>query len=183
MDKSAPSSDDSQKLSPDKNKELISAQELEISKLAYDKHLSNWRHYDSHIWQIPSLAMAINAFLVGQAFNPELVGSNREFRALMIFLSGYFTFVLLIALVKHRLHESAQDKNISEIEKHLGIDSDLSKRYPFNNTQDIKAVDPHPYFIVLALGTMKANKWLMSVMLMIVVIDLLLCIGVIFCNL
>jgi hypothetical protein len=178
-----PSGDDAQKLSQEKNQELISSQEFQILKLAYDKHLSNWRHYDSHIWQIPSLAMAINAFLVGQAFNPELVGANREFRALMIFLSGFFTFVLLIALVKHRLHECAQDKNIAIIESRLGIEGFLSKKFPFNNTQDILVIDPHANFIVRVLGTLKANQWLMYVMLMIVLIDLFLCIGVIFYNL
>lgn len=175
-----------EKVDRDSNEQL-SDQDIKTLFVLYDRCRSEWLHYDAHVWQIPSLAIAINTFLIGQAFNPELLkvpATNNAitlldlmfFRGMIIVLAGFFTFVLLVALVKHRLHQRAKDKNIEDIEKHLGY---KITNYDFSKPEKILEVERKPFFIELWLGPLRTNHWLMGVMGLTIVIDAVLLMGIV----
>jgi hypothetical protein len=141
----------------------------------------NWRHYDSHLWQIPSVALAINAFLIAQAFSDELM-PYVPIRMIVVFISAFFTFVLLVALVKHRLHQRAQDKNKESLLEL--IQSEVPLKYEVFNFSDpavLKNVEEDSFFIERWLAPRKAHKWLMSVLSITVILDLVVLGGIALC--
>jgi hypothetical protein len=155
----------------------FSQSQIEFLKIQYGNYCEDWRHYDNHVWQIPSLAVTVNAFLVGQAFNP--IGSGKApvdvVRILLLLAAGLFTFVLLIALVKHRLHQCAKDYNKRQIE---AIFSRSTSMIDFNDLDQMKKAEPHPYFLERWLAPRKTNKWLMAVMGFTVFMDICLLAGI-----
>lgn len=165
---------------------------FEILKLLYERAGQNWLHYDSHVWQIPSLAIALNTFLIGQIFNPDILAVKNTLpldflkisletagivRGLLALLAGLLTFVLLVALVKHRLHQRAQDQHFKTLEQLFG---QVLKEYDFSKKKDLYEVEKHPFFIERWLAPRKTNKWLMGVMLFAIGIDLILFVGIVF---
>lgn len=159
----------------------IPEQDFEIMKLLYNQYCSGWRHYDSHVWQIPSLAVAVNGFLIAQAFNRDLIAAQANIwvvRAMMVFVAGLFTFVLLIALVKHRLHQRAKDKNIARIESFLP-EKYRTQMYNFRDAAVMKEVEPHAMFLERWLAPIFTNHWLMWVMVFTVVTDAIIMTGII----
>lgn len=158
----------------------IPQQDFEILKLLYNEYCNGWRHYDSHIWQIPSLAIAVNGFLIAQTFNENLIASqnNTQFvRGMMVFVAGLFTFVLLIALVKHRLHQRAKDQNIKRIEDFL------PKKYRtlmfnFRDPKVLKDVEPNAMFLERWLAPAFTNHWLMTVMACTILTDVIILVGI-----
>jgi uncharacterized membrane protein YhaH (DUF805 family) len=167
--------------------ELTSEERRKVLLALYDRCRSEWIHYDSHVWQIPSLAIALNAFLLGQTFNPQLLtqisGKDTStfpdlmiFRSMILFLAGLFTFVLLIALVKHRLHQRSKDQNIKEIENLLGIRIEPCH---FEEKSVLDEIDPNPTLIQRWLSPLKTNHWLAGVMGLTILIDAVLFIGVV----
>ena len=148
---------------------------MDFTKIVYKEISENSRYYDGHVWQIPSVTVAVNAFLIGQAFSDGVHGADWV-RALMVISAAFFTFVLLVALVKHRLHKSAQDKNIQKIEQYLGLDEKLHHRYRF--PEEINEVEGRPNFIEKLLGPMRANTWLMSVMAVTFLVDIAILVGI-----
>lgn len=158
----------------------IPDQDFEILKLLYNEYCSGWRHYDSHIWQIPSLAVAVNGFLIAQAFSENLIasnGNNRIVRGMMVFVAGLFTFVLLIALVKHRLHQRAKDQNIKRIEDFM------PKKYRtlmfnFRDPNVLKDVEPNAMFLERWLAPAFTNHWLMAVMACTILTDVVILVGI-----
>ena len=77
-------------------------------------------HLDSLIWQIPTISMAVNAFLASSYINEN---SNELIRLIIVVFSLIFNVVALIALIKHRLHAEAKTSDLEyiqdEIEKEL----------------------------------------------------------------
>jgi hypothetical protein len=162
----------------------LSDDEKEFLKIIYKEISEKSRYYDSHVWQIPSITIAVNAFLVGQSF-AENLQDVMWVRALVVLSASLFTFVLLIALVKHRLHQRAQDLNIRNIESFFLKENVRHFRpwYNFSNIKDIQKVeevddeqklDP----VVRRVGPLRAHRWLIFVMLLTVVSDLAILIGV-----
>ena len=150
-------------------------EERDTLKIMYKELLENSRYYDSHIWQIPSVTVAVNAFLIGQAFSDSLQDQTWV-QALVVFSASFFTFVLLIALVKHRLHKSGQDTNIRKIEEYLSVEK-FHHLYRFPDELDL--VEKKPSITVRLLSGMKANTWLMSVMVLTALVDLAILIGIV----
>jgi hypothetical protein len=143
-------------------------EERDTLKIVYKELSEQSRYYDTHIWQIPSVTVAVNAFLIGQAFSDSLQDQTWV-QALVVFSAAFFTFVLLIALVKHRLHKSGQDANIRKIEKHLKVE-EFHHLYQF--PEEIDQVEKAPNIIVKILSGRAANTWLMSVLVLTVLVDL-----------
>lgn len=181
-------------INPDENKnqpELYDG--FEVIKMLYEQSCNDWRHYDSHVWQIPSLALAINILLVGQAFNQSFTGnaaakaaqtitvlgltSFQIIRSIIVLFASFFTFVLLLALVKHRLHQRGKDQNIKDLEELL-----VHKRwiYDFANPKILELIEPHPNFITRIFAPLKANLYLMWIMVLTIIIDFGIILGILF---
>jgi len=157
---------------------------FEVIKLLYERASCDWRHYDNHIWQIPSLAVAINSFLVGQAFNPDLINSTfncvvpsmgnlivepyRIVRALIIFLALCFTFVLTIALTKHRLHERAKDLNLINLENSMKYKTQI---FSFDDPKVLNKVEPQLTLLERWLAPRKAHRYLIAIMGLTMLVD------------
>jgi len=163
----------------------LTEQEQDFLKIIYKEMSERSRYYDAHVWQIPSVTVAVNAFLVGQAFAEGLQGATIA-RALVVFSATFFTFVLLIALVKHRLHQRAQDQNILRIEEtFMNEKADIfHPTYNFSNVDHIRNVEQIPQnekpgLIVRKLGSMRAHQWLINVMSITVITDIVIFTGII----
>lgn len=153
--------------------------QMDFVKMVYKEISENSRYYDGHVWQIPSVTTAVNAFLIGQAFSDSLLTPDKIWvRGLVVLSAAFFTFVLLVALVKHRLHKSAQEKNIEKIEKYMNLPADLHHRYGF--PKEIDQVEGRANVIEKMLGSLRANTWLMSVMALTVLVDVAILAGIIF---
>ena len=164
---------------PNSYQSLMSAKEKrDILMMIYKETSENARYYDSHIWQIPSVTVAINAFLIGQAFSDGLRGETWV-QALVVLSASFFTFVLLIALVKHRLHKRAKDANLKIIaeSEYLKVEEKFTREYQFPT--DLPLLEKNPVIILKILSGMKANLWLMSVMAITVLVDLVIFIGIV----
>lgn len=156
-----------------KKKSAAPKEDADFVKIVYQQLSENARYYDGHVWQIPSVTVAVNAFLLGQAFSENMQG-EKLLQILVVLSGALLTFVLLVALVKHRLHKDAQDRNIRKIEEHLGLPPRLHHRYNFADTEgeDFKEVEgSKPFWIVKELAPFGANKWLMGVMAVTILID------------
>ncbi len=168
-----------------KTKQLrLSEEEKDFLKIIYREISEKSRYYDSHVWQIPSVTITVNAFLIGQSFS-ENVQNAIWVRALVVLSASFFTFVLLIALVKHRLHQRAQDLNARSIESFFLKEKVGSFRpwYNFSKIDDIKRVeevssekDLDP--VVRKVGPMRAHRWLIFVMSLTVFTDVVILIGI-----
>lgn len=156
-----------------KKPSAASKEDADFIKIVYQQLSENARYYDGHVWQIPSVTVAVNAFLLGQAFSESMKG-EKLLQILVVLSGALLTFVLLVALVKHRLHKDAQDRNIHKIEEHLGLDSRFHQRYNFTDPQgaDFKEVEgDRPFWIVKQLAPLGANQWLMGVMAVTILVD------------
>lgn len=159
---------------------ILPDQDFEILKLLYNEYSCGWRHYDSHIWQIPSLAIAVNGFLIAQTFNRDLIAAQGNIlivRAMMVFIAALFTFVLLVALVKHRLHQRAKDKNIQRIEA-FWPEKYRTILFNFRDARVLKEVEPYSTLLERWLAPAFTNHWLMAVMVFTVVTDLVIMAGI-----
>lgn len=156
---------------------LTSEDQLDFIKIVYRDICETSRYYDSHIWQIPSVTIAVNAFLIGQAFSDSLSDADWV-RGLVVFSASFFTLVLLVALIKHRLHKSAQDENIKKIERYMNLPDELHHRYNFSS--ELEKVEPHPNFFERRLAPTRAHTWLTSVMGVTLFADIVILAGIIF---
>jgi hypothetical protein len=94
----------------------------------------------------------------------------------VVLSASFFTLVLLIALVKHSLHKSAQDQNIRKIEKYMNLPDELHYRY--NLSSELKKVESHPNPIEWLLARARAHTWLMLVMGLTLLVDLAILVGI-----
>jgi len=161
----------------------LSPNKKDFLKIVYQEISEEKRHYDSHIWQIPSLTIPVNAFLIGQAFSIRTATENPIFvRGLVTLGASLYTFVLLIALVKHRLHQCAQRTNARKIEEKfltLSIMEEYHHEYNLVDKKDLYEVEPHPNIIERVLARRTAHTWLTSIMLLTLIIDLITLVGIV----
>jgi hypothetical protein len=165
---------------PAKKSEDNSSKEFEAIKLLYERASNDWRHYDSHVWQIPSVALTVNAFFISQAFNKDLIklgGYYSIIRAIIIFIACLFTLVLAIALSKHRLNQQGKAKNLEIFEEMLGVHTRIFK---FEKTEELKEVEENPTFPEILMARLKAHNWLIGVMVLTLVLDIVIFFGIIF---
>lgn len=156
--------------------------DFEVIKLLYERASNDWRHFDNNVWQIPSLALAINTFMLSVVFNSDLikVPSAIWIRSLIIFLATFFTIVLLIALVKHRLHQRGKDMNLEVLEKLLPLQTKL---YDTRDKDVVKLLEPDAYkpagWIEGIVAPLKAHNFLTGVMVVTILMDIAMFIGII----
>lgn len=156
---------------------VLTKEQRDILKVVYKEISENARYYDASIWQIPSVTVAINAFLIGQTFSDGLRGETWV-QALVVLSASFFTFVLLIALVKHRLHKRGKDLNLKEIYEN-GLEVDEKFYHEFDLQKELHKLEDKPGRILRRLAGMKANRWLMSVMLITIMVDLVIFVGIV----
>jgi hypothetical protein len=154
----------------------FTAKEKEVLARMLSEARTDWRHFDSHIWQIPTAAIAVNTFLVSQAFGAQLTPLP-ALRIAIVLSSAFLTWVLLIALVKHRLHQRSQDRNIEFLREAIFNRSPqrlwLSKMIRnFGDKDEFKDAEPSPYFLETFLRSAKAHRWLMGAMGITVLLDI-----------
>jgi hypothetical protein len=100
-------------------------QQRDLMKTQYSKLSDDWRHFNTIIWGVPSVAIAIMTGVILVAYNPDLVGWPR---ITTLSVGSLFLFALTIELVKKRLHMNAISYLSREIQVALGIPRDL--RFP-----------------------------------------------------
>ncbi|MEA5079026.1 MAG: hypothetical protein VB013_10695 [Anaerolineaceae bacterium] len=96
-------------------------QNFESMMLFYERCCEDWRHYDTQIWQVTNITFVVNGFLIVLAFNQTIDIKVKVFIPLM---AGLFTITLLIALIKHRLHQDIRSINIRKLERKLNENKD-----------------------------------------------------------
>ncbi|MCP8303906.1 MAG: hypothetical protein H3Z50_00300 [archaeon] len=85
----------------------------------YDRLAEDWRHFNTIAWQLPSVAIAIIAGVLGVAYE-FLEGYPR---VLFLGLGSAFIFALAIALAKHRFFMDARSQFLQDLESNrLNID-------------------------------------------------------------
>jgi hypothetical protein len=91
----------------------------------YSKLSDDWRHFNTIIWGVPSVAIAIMTGVILVAYSPDLEGWPR---ITTLSVGSLFLFALTIELVKKRLHMNAISYLLKDLQVALGIPEDL--RFP-----------------------------------------------------
>jgi hypothetical protein len=99
--------------------------EKDLMKTQYGKLSDDWRHFNTIIWGVPSVAIAIMTGVILVAYNPDLEGWPR---IMTLSVGSLFLFALTIELVKKRLHMNAISNLLMDLQVALGIPIDL--RFP-----------------------------------------------------
>jgi uncharacterized membrane protein YhaH (DUF805 family) len=165
----------------DCKKEPAEIENFEVIKLLYERASNDWRHYDSHVWQIPSIALAVNTFFIGEAFNKDLITfsnsnySYRIVRSIIILIASFFTLVLTIALTKHRLHQQGKAKNLCLLEDKLGMHTVI---YRFEDPKVLSEIEERPFFLEKWMGKLKTHNWLLIIMALTLILDVIVLIGI-----
>jgi hypothetical protein len=95
---------------------MKSNEHFEILLLQYRECLSFIRNYNSAIWQIPSITVAINSFLIVVYLG---YAKTVETRLIVLLIALAFTFVLTIQLKKHRFFQEASVDDFKWIQTEL----------------------------------------------------------------
>jgi len=85
--------------------------------MQYNRLSEDVRNLDRISWQVPSVAVAITAGLLGVAYQ-YLQGA---IRVCVLLLGGFFVLSLTIALAKHRLMMDVRSRFLQQIERELQI--------------------------------------------------------------
>ena len=105
-----------------KEKEEYSQPEKELMRIQYDKLSDDWRHFNTIIWGVPSVAIAIVTGIILAAYRPELEGLPR---IIALSIGSLFLFALTIELVKKRLHMNAISFLLNDLQVSLGLPKDF----------------------------------------------------------
>jgi uncharacterized membrane protein YhaH (DUF805 family) len=155
----------------------ISDIEYENIRAIYQRCCEEWRHYDKQIWEVTNIAIVVNGFLILNSFDKNL---DDKVRIIIPLIASLFTFIFLIALTKHRLHQDAKTWNISKLEEILTSDENHRTKY-FNyddeKKRDIELLRGKPFFLVKTFKDFKAFNWLCWMMVITIIIDLIVMTG------
>ncbi len=119
----------------------------------YNQCSEDWRQYNSTIWQIPSVAIAIASAILAVAYQniQELLP-----RTVILFFGGLMLLTLTIALIKHVLLFNQRTEFLSETEKDWVISNKIKTTIK-RRTEEIPNLS---WF-----QKRKAHKWLLGVMI------------------
>lgn len=95
---------------------LTDREECSILLTQYSECLDWIRSYNSLIWQVPSLSMAINSFLVIAYLGYATTSLTRIF---VLVIAFSFTFVSTIQLQKHRFFQEARLDEFNRLQEKL----------------------------------------------------------------
>lgn len=102
-------------------------------KKQYDKLANDWRHFNTILWGVPSVAVAIMTGVIVGSYRPELEGWPR---IVALSVGSLFLFALAIEVVKKRDHMNVISYMLKEIQDQLlpekfrfpvGISDDIEK--------------------------------------------------------
>jgi hypothetical protein len=80
----------------------------------YRQCAEDWRHYNSTIWQLPSITVTIASFLFGIAYKFLHLPSHR---AIILFFGAALSTSLTISLIKHRLFMNESTSILKRMEE------------------------------------------------------------------
>jgi hypothetical protein len=83
----------------------------------YHRLAEDWRHISNLIWQMPSLAIALMAAILGVSY--QFLGPFP--RALLLAVGSIFLFSLSVAVAKHRLFHESTAVFMRELEDKFNI--------------------------------------------------------------
>jgi hypothetical protein len=83
----------------------------------YDRLAEDWRHLSTLIWEIPAVAIAITAGIVGVSYQ-FLEGVPRVG---LLSIGSLFILTLAIAIAKYRLFHESRTRFLQDLEKRIGI--------------------------------------------------------------
>lgn len=107
----------------------------DIIQSAFEYACEDRRHYDNLIWNTISIALAVNAFLVGTALDTSSIG--RFVVVAHLFVATFFMAVFYMALTKHRLFLRERERWRDELERKLELSDTLKKL----NRNDLSRLD------------------------------------------
>lgn len=112
--------------------DLSEAGSREVLVTTYQVVAARRAGYDSLMWQVPSLGLAAQAFLLTLALGPDTAQVPRLAAS---FLAGVLALLSMQLMSKHRLHEQLDSKELELLEHKLGIVSLLGFA-PHQRTRD-----------------------------------------------
>lgn len=138
----------------------------DILKTQYGELAENWRHFNSIVWGIPTVAVAIMTGVIVAAYQPGLEGWPR-FVALGV--GAIFLFALTIEVVKKRLHMSVISDILNELQRKglklddefvfpVGLSNDVEGYWTKSNNQ--RKEKPDKDWLFKLLECKKARKYL-----------------------
>ncbi len=144
-----------------------SSHHLDDYKNQYDELSQYWRHFNSIIWAIPTVAVTLIAGIIIGAFQKEIVGWPR-FAVLAI--GSAILFALTIELSRKILHMEALSYLLKDLQENA-LRLPRAIRFPLGVSKDIEEyieeVDknrkPHDNLIFKLLKRCYARKWLLYV--------------------
>jgi len=147
---------------------------LEILLRQHSECFSDRRTQVNMVWQIPSITLAINTFLgvLYLGYAKEITAA----RLLALAASVFFTFVALMALIKHRFFEIARTRDIIWLQNELKkIESNI-REIKFSSEDIICDKVGYPDVPRHFLSRRSAYNWLrnMMVAMLIILVSLLL---------
>lgn len=107
--------------------------EEEAMRIQYTKLSSDWTHFNTIIWGVPTVAIAIMiGILIGAYQN---LGNWPLPRIISLSIGSLFLFALTIEVVKKRFHMNVISLLIKDLQVKLGLSEEL--RFPLGISNDI----------------------------------------------
>jgi hypothetical protein len=149
---------------------MSSKRTFETLLAQYHECCEDIRNLDTLIWQIPSIAMAVNSF-----FGIAYLGyaNTSEARIILLLASYAFNLVSIITLRKHRFQQIARTDDVVWIQKQLSNITTMRK-LKWKTCEIIKDKANYPDVPRDGMIRLRAYRWLLGVLCLTVSIIMLL---------
>ena len=139
---------------------MTSNRTFETLLAQYHECCEEIRNLDTLIWQIPSIAMAVNSF-----FGIAYLGyaHTHEARIILLLASYSFNLVSIITLRKHRFQQIARTDDVTWIQKQLSQFASL-RELKWKTSEIIKDKVDYPDVPRDGMIWRSAYRWLLGVM-------------------
>jgi hypothetical protein len=115
----------------------LNDKKFDAIKAQYDKISNDWRHFNTIIWGIPSVAVAIMTGIIIAAYQPHIDLEGWP-RIASLSLGSLLLFALTIETVKKRHHMIAMSFLLKDLqEEEIGLGLDKKFRFPVGISGDI----------------------------------------------
>src|SRR6266487_6602402 len=101
-----------------KNNEDSCKDKPDVLKIQYNKLAEDWRYFNTLLWGIPSVAIAIMAGIIIAAYQKDVTGWARM---ASLGLGSFLLFALTIESIKKRQHMDVISHLIQDIQKKRGL--------------------------------------------------------------
>ncbi|HEY7079671.1 MAG TPA: hypothetical protein VH500_08220 [Nitrososphaeraceae archaeon] len=101
----------------------------------YNKLSEDWRQFNSILWGIPTIAVAIMGGVVVAAFQPGLLGWPRF---VLLVVGSFFLFALTIETIKKRVHMDTISDVLNELQGKNGFQLEDDFMFPVGLHKDVE---------------------------------------------